>query len=189
MSMGDEENVADSTDGTLRLTRRDALIALSALGAGATITGTYRNRVAGGIDEERMERRLLAVAEAIYPPEVEVTDDFVSTYVTGRLHRREQYLQAQASALHDLDIHARRHAGRSFDSLSTNRRLDVLEQMGVHRSHPNPEGTREERIRYFVVNDLLYALFSTPVGGELVGCENPPGFPGGREAYQRGPNE
>lgn len=173
----------------MELTRRDALVALGAIGGGTAALGTVRRGVFNDLDEDEVTDRLHAVAETIYPSEVDVDRSFVSTYVVGRLNNRDEYVRAQADALETLDIHARRQAGRSVTALQSSDRRSVLRTMGVHTAHPNPDGTPEERVRYYVVNDLLYVLFSTPTGGELVGCENPPGHPGGLDAYQRGPDE
>ncbi|PSQ18424.1 hypothetical protein BRC99_00075 [Halobacteriales archaeon QS_7_69_60] len=52
-----------------------------------------------------------------------------------------------------------------------------------------PDGSTAERVRYYVVNDLLMALYASPTGGELVGLENPRGHPGGTDSYQRGPRQ
>ena len=47
-----------------------------------------------------------------------------------------------------------------------------------------------DRVRFFVVNELLFALYSSPTGGSLVGIENPVGHPGGTESYQHaGPED
>ncbi|MEA5408870.1 hypothetical protein VB773_15715 [Haloarculaceae archaeon H-GB2-1] len=54
-------------------------------------------------------------------------------------------------------------------------------------AEPNPDGTTAERVRYYLVNEPLYALYASPTGGTLVGIENPQGHPGGTESYQRGP--
>jgi hypothetical protein len=43
-------------------------------------------------------------------------------------------------------------------------------------------------VRYYVVNELLLALYASPTGGELVGIENPQGHPGGTASYQQGPS-
>lgn len=173
----------------MELTRRDALVALGVIGSGTAALGTARRGVFDDLDEDEVTDRLQAVAEAIYPSEVDVDRSFVSTYVMRRLRNRDEYVRAQSDALQTLDVHARRQTGRSLTSLQPSDRRSVLRTMGVHTAHPNPEGTPQERVRYYVVNDLLYVLFSTPTGGELVGCENPPGYPGGLEAYQRGPDE
>jgi hypothetical protein len=53
---------------------------------------------------------------------------------------------------------------------------------------PDPDGTDAGRVRYYVVNELLYALYASPTGGELVGIENPRGYPGGTASYRRGPD-
>jgi hypothetical protein len=59
--------------------------------------------------------------------------------------------------------------------------------MGVHTADPDSEGTDPERVRFHVVNELLYALYTSPTGGELVGIENPQGYPGGTASYREGP--
>lgn len=173
----------------MELTRRDALVALGGIGGGAAAVGTARKGSFDGLDQEEVTDRLHAVAEAIYPSDLEIDRSFVSTYVIGRLDGRDGYVREQADALSGLDVHARRRTGRAVTALAPSDRRSVLRSMGVHTAHPNPDGTLQERVRYFVVNDLLYVLFSTPTGSELVGVENPPGHPGGREAYQRGPDE
>jgi hypothetical protein len=61
--------------------------------------------------------------------------------------------------------------------------------LGVRTAEPDPDGTDVERVRYYVVNELLFALYSSPTGGELVGLENPQGHPGGIDSYRRGPDE
>lgn len=172
----------------MELTRRDALVVLGGITGGAAVVGTVRETF-DDFDEDGVTDRLHAVAEAIYPPAVDVDRGFVSTYVVGRLGGRERYAREQSEALETLDDHARRRTGRSIPALTPSRRRTVLTNMGVHVAHANPEGTVQERVRYYVVDDLLYVLFSTPVGGKLVGCENPPGYPGGVDAYQRGPGE
>lgn len=173
----------------MELTRRDALAALGGIGGGAAAVGAARQRDVDDLDGDEVTDRLHAVAEAIYPSELEIDRSFVATYVVGRLEGREEHVREQAAALDGLDAHARRRTGRSVTALGPSDRRSVLRSMGAHAAHPIPDGTLQERVRYYVVNDLLYALFSTPTGGELVGCENPPGHPGGREAYQRGPGE
>lgn len=172
----------------MELTRRDALAALGGIGGGAAAVGAARQDGFEGLDREEMTDRLHAVAEAIYPSELEVARSFVSTYVVGRLEDRAEYVRGQADALDRLDAHARWRRGRSMTALGAPDLRSVLRSMGAHVAHPIPDGTSQERVRYYVVNDLLYVLFSTPTGGELVGVENPPGHPGGLEAYQRGPD-
>lgn len=168
------------------LSRRDALVALGGLVGGAAVVGSGRRDELTDVDEHRVIGRLHAVADAIYPSTIQVERSFVSTTVRGRLADRPAHVSGQADALDTLEERTQVIAGRPFDRLSRDRRQSVLRTIGVHRAAPNPDGTGEERIRYFVVNDLLYVLFSTPRGAGAVGCENPPGHAGGNEAYRRG---
>lgn len=172
----------------MELSRRDALAALGAIGVGTAAIGTRRQRNNQSMDDEETITQLLAAAEAIYPTAVDVDRSFIETVVMGRLDGRETYVAEQRITLTTLNTHARRIAGERFSQLDVEARRSVFRQFGVSRAHPNPDGTDEERIRYYVVNDLLFVLFSTPRGGELVGVENPPGYPGGVESYQRGPD-
>lgn len=170
----------------MKLTRRDALLALGAASVGAAAVGSARQTTSVDLSEAQITTRLHAVAESVYPEEIEVTRGFIVSYAQRRLENRDEYRHEQADALEILDNRARSFAGRPYPSLSIDRRQTVLRDMGVLRALPVPDGTAEERIRFFVVNDLLYVLFSTPTGGEALGCANPPGYPGGLEAYQGG---
>ncbi|MFD1514681.1 gluconate 2-dehydrogenase subunit 3 family protein [Halomarina rubra] len=168
----------------MKLSRRDALVALGAMGVGAGGVGVLRERAAES--EEAMTDVLLAAAEVVYPSAVTPTREFVSAYAVGR-RRFDADAERFERAVADLDRRARHDTGQSFASLSLARRRDVFRSLGADRAHANHGGTTAERVRYYVVDDLLYALFASPTGGELVGCENPPGHPGGTDAYQRGP--
>jgi hypothetical protein len=64
----------------------------------------------------------------------------------------------------------------------------VPSEMGLSITDPRPAGTDRERVRYYLVDELLYALYASPTGGRLLGIENPPGHPGGLDSYQRGPD-
>jgi len=70
--------------------------------------------------------------------------------------------------------------------LSVADRDSLLREVGADTAPPDPDGTNAERVRFYVVNELLYALYTSPTGGELVGIENPQGHPGGTDTYQRG---
>jgi hypothetical protein len=170
----------------MRLSRRDALAALAALGGGARGAGALLEARTSA-ERERVAT-MTAVAEVVYPDAVDGVDEFVETYAVGR-GRSSDHGEARRAALAALDDRAEREHARAFAALPPARRRVVLRSMGVDRAHPNPDGTLSERVRHYVVDDLLYALFTTPVGGRLVGIENPPGYPGGREAYQRGEPE
>lgn len=168
----------------MELTRRDAVAVLASLGIGTTAVG----RSAGPATEvEEITAVLLAVTDVIYPTAVDVDEAFITTYVLGGFHARSGYRRRVTRAVTALDDRARRRYGEPFSALDAERRRAVLRHLGVDRSHSNPTGTLAERIHYYVIDDLLYALYTTPTGGELIGMENPPGYPGGTQAYRRGP--
>ena len=177
----------------MRLNRRDALAALSAagvaLGAGSALLvspGADHEEHRGPVDDDAVTT-LVAAAEVLYPSEVEGVEPFVARYVRGRAADRPDHAAGMAEAAAYLDDYAEAWHGRRFASLEPAVRDDALRRMNADVAEPDPAGSDVERVRHFVVEELLFALFSTPTGGELVGIENPPGHPGGLESYQRGP--
>ena len=110
------------------------------------------------------------------------------TYVLGRIEERATYREGMADALLALDERAQEWYGLAFVDLSRGNRNALLSEIGVETADPDPEGRTPERIRYYLVNDLLFAFYASPAGGELVGIENPQGHPGGLDSYQRGPD-
>lgn len=175
---------------TMELTRRDALVALSGgtaagIGALAVSERTESGTVDGTLDGTATST-LLALAEAIYPEEVTPTMEFVRTYVENHGQQRRQEI---AGAIKHLDAGSRRFTGDDFADLPAKKRRVVLGRLGVSRARSDPDGSIPERIRYHLVNSLLYALFSSPTGSELAGIENPTGHPGGYESLTRSPEE
>lgn len=168
----------------MELTRRDALVALGITGVAAG--GTTVTRL-GNDDAEGVVERLLPVAEVVYPTEVEVTTEFLETYVVGRVESRDGYIEGVVDALDSLDDYTRNLRDEEFSDAPADARDSLLRYMGVDEAEPNPEGTDSERVRYYLVNELQYALYTTPVGGRLVGIENPVGYPGGLDTYRREP--
>lgn len=164
----------------MELTRREAVAALAA--AGLTVGGGATVR-----PYDRDLRALLALAEVLYPSEVEVTEEFVETYAIGRMEDDWSYYETVRESIDALDDRAEDRFDEAFADLSVEQRDQLLRALGLDGTDPDPDGTEVERMRYYLVNDLLFALFATPVGGQLVGAENPTGFPGGLVAYQRGP--
>ena len=130
---------------------------------------------------------LTALAKAVYPSDVSVERSFIESRVFGRVEPEPDHFEKLVAAIEAVDGHARARFGGRITELSAGRRREVLRSMGVTTVHPTADGTTAEQVRFYVVNDLLYALFTSPVGGDLLGIDNPPGHPGGREAYQRGP--
>lgn len=179
----------------MELTRRDALTALAASGIaiGTTSVLDEDEGADSGEDEKPLTgdeiATLTAAASALYPSQVSDLRSFVETYAVGRVDGRDGYRRGMRDALATLDDRATEWYGNRYASLSTEDRDQLLRQVGADTADPNPDGSAAERIRYYVVNELLYALYTTDVGGKLVGIENPQGHPGGLDSYQRGPNE
>lgn len=173
----------------MQLTRRDALAALSAVGAGTVAgceapTATDREPTEGEAD---LLATLTAAAETLYPSAVEGHRAFVEAYVLGRLEDRPDHRSGVEAAVATLEEAARDWYGSAFPDLDRETRDRLLREVGADTAEPVPEGTVSERVRYFVVNELLFAFYASPTGGELVGIENPVGHPGGIESYQHGP--
>jgi hypothetical protein len=181
----------------MELTRRDALAALASTGVvgggAAAAFARERREGTGGESSERgrADRRvrdaLVATAEVVYPDEVSGVGEFVEAYSLGRLEGRSDYRAGVRDAVAELEEHARAWYDGAYTSLDRGTRDDLLRSMGVDTAEEDPEGTTAERVRFYAVNELLFALYSSPAGGRLVGIENPQGHPGGIESYRRGP--
>jgi hypothetical protein len=172
----------------MQLTRRDALLALA---GGGIVASTALDSTATSEDPIAADdvETLLHLAEVLYPSAVTPTPEFVRTYVTGRYRSDEERLAGLRSALDVVRRTSRRKTGRALGTLDVDTRDEVLRATGGGRAYPNPDGTTAQQVRYYVINDLLYALYTTPKGGELVGNPNPSGYPGGTESYQHRPDE
>ncbi|WP_435363751.1 gluconate 2-dehydrogenase subunit 3 family protein [Haloarchaeobius sp. DYHT-AS-18] len=176
----------------MELTRRDALAALASggvvVGSGAAALSQSDLREAEEtVDAEVDVETLVAVAEVVYPSEAENVESFVRTYVAGRTTGRPDYRTGVAEALSALDELARSWYDGPYTTLDQETRDSLLREVGVDAIDPDPGGSTAAQVRYFVVNELLYAFYTSPTGGELAGTENPIGHPGGTESYQRGP--
>ncbi|WP_134672195.1 gluconate 2-dehydrogenase subunit 3 family protein [Halorussus marinus] len=181
----------------MELSRRDALAALAAGGVTVGATAALDGNPFDGGDEPAPDRpspeerldALVAVADVVYPAEVSGVEEFVRRYALGRVEDREGYRDGIVDALDTLDEYARTWHDADFRALDAETRESVLDQMAVDDADPDPDGSDRERVRYYAVNELLYALYTSPTGGELVGIENPQGHPGGATSYRRGPGE
>lgn len=172
----------------MELSRRDAIAALAALGVGGSLSGCVAPPGAdSAIDVERVLEGQVAAAAVVYPDEVSGTATFVKTFLEARLEDRTHAMGMEA-AVAELDDNARVWYQDRFAALSVADREQVLRNVGADTADEDPEGTPSERVRYYVVNELLLALYASPTGGELVGLENPRGHAGGLETYQRGPD-
>jgi hypothetical protein len=183
----------------MELSRRDALAALSSLGtagtAGCLAEAPHNGEPAefgmdsSSQDTDRIVDVYVAVAEVVYPSEVTGIEEFVESFVRPRVDRPD-HGPAMAQAVTELAQRAEMwYDGTDITSLSREDRETLLAGMGVKTAEEDPGGRLAERVRFYVVNELLLALYSSPTGGELVGIENPQGHPGGTETYQRGPGQ
>lgn len=178
----------------MELTRRDALVALSAV-TSAAIAGcsapTGENNSdpepdAPALDDQGTET-LVALAHVLYPSGAENVAEFVEEYATERVHRNPEHGRGVVDAIGYLNEYAERIYGERYAALSSDEREAALNEIPVDTVEPVPDGTEPQRVRYFLVNDLLYAFYASPTGASLAGLENPPGYPGGTSSYQRGP--
>ena len=172
----------------MELSRRDAIAALGAVGAGAGAAYAAR-----GLDDPPSGEStpdvetLTAVAEVVYPDEVTGLEGFVEAYARRRAAGDDDHARGVRAAVETVDDRAEAWYDDSFAELPAEDRDSLLREMGVDTAEEDPDGSTAERVRYYVVNDLLMALYASPTGGELVGLENPQGHPGGTDSYQRGP--
>ncbi|MFB6184170.1 MAG: gluconate 2-dehydrogenase subunit 3 family protein [Haloarculaceae archaeon] len=179
----------------MELTRRDALAALAAAGVGGGAAVLADDEVEAPTASDHSSplsatdvATLVSAAEVLYPSAVENVEGFVTEYVRGRAIDRPDHAAGMADAVGYLDAYARSWYDDPFGALAVETREAALERMNADVADPDPEGSDVERVRYYVVDELLFALFSSPTGGKLVGLENPEGYPGGTDSYQRGPN-
>lgn len=166
----------------MELSRRDAVVVLALTGTGAGVSGRLVER----LDDDAFVDRVAALAATVYPSEIETDGEFVRTYLAGRLEGERSRYDYVMAAFDTLDEHAMRLYSREFTDIAPDRRDAVLRDIGVDAATADRRGGAPERIR-FLVDELLFALYTSPTGGRLVGNENPTGHPGGLETYQQEP--
>lgn len=174
----------------MQLTRRDALTALAAAGVVGTGAAVMErdSPPENPLDADDIDT-LVALARVLYPSEVTGVRAFVERYSLGRTTERDAYRRGIADAVGELDGYAGSWYGARYAELDEGTQNKLLQEIGVPTADPDRRGRPPERIRYYLVNELLYALYTTPTGGELVGIENPQGHPGGLATYRRGPSD
>lgn len=177
----------------MRLTRRDAVAALFAGGAVGALASGVRPDNSGhdGTDENTQFtddeiRQLVAIAELVFPSRVDATAEYVAEYVSGLPPDRQR---AISTTLDRLEQHVVDTRGASLVDLSRPQLDRVFRSLGVDRTGSSPDGTLPQQVRFYLVNQLLYGLYTTPRGTRLVGIENPVGYPGGYESYQQPPTD
>ncbi|WP_394351161.1 gluconate 2-dehydrogenase subunit 3 family protein [Halorubrum sp. CBA1125] len=129
---------------------------------------------------------MTAVARTVYPEAASGIESFVDGFLDGRLDG-SAHAEGIRAAVAEVESAARSWYDAPVAELPAAERDDLLRELGADTAEENPHGTTAERVRYYVVNDLLLALYASPTGGELVGIENPQGYAGGAESYTRGP--
>lgn len=173
----------------MELTRRDAMSALSALGVSAAVAGCAGEEGRShedDADETAIRETMIAAATVLYPDAVDGIEEFVTTFLDSRLTDGDHEAGA-AAAVSEMNDRAKTWYDDTFAALDPADRDSLLREMSVDTAEEQPDGTTAERVRYYVVNDLLLALYASPTGGELVGIANPQGYAGGIDSYQRGP--
>lgn len=187
----------------MELTRRDAAAALAAIGATGGVALGVRRAGDGGErpgeaddgetpgnedlpDDEAVCEAMTAVAGVVYPESVAGVEAFVDAFLDGRLDG-SAHGEGIRAAVAEVESAARSWYDAPVADLSAADRDRLLRELGADTAEEDPNGSAAERVRYYVVNELLLALYASPTGGELVGIENPQGHPGGAESYQRGP--
>lgn len=188
----------------MRLSRRDALTALAAAGIAATagcgsqsdgetdvpteestptegsVEGDGPTATATATPEAVTSMdTLVALAEVLYPSEAEPTSEFVETFMYGRINDEEAYRAELESGVETLNRLANDQHGEDFHALDADQRVSVIENTDLRTGASDEEGSDVERTNYYLLDELLFAFYSSPVGGELVGSTNPRGFPGG----------
>jgi hypothetical protein len=161
----------------MKLTRRDAIGALGTAGIGA-LAGC--SNLFGSENEENTGiQTLTALGEVLYPSDVTVTEEFVRTYMYGRISDQAAYEQRLTSSVETLDSEARRRNDAPFRELTDDQRVSLVENTELRSGDSVPDGTAIERVNYHLVDELLFAFYASPRGGEMVGNTNPRGWPGG----------
>jgi hypothetical protein len=191
---------------SMELTRRDALVAAVGTGVGVggggvalSIGFSKPNGEASGsasdagkeVDGE-IAATFVAVAHAIYPDTLSGIEEFVRTYVTTQFgpdgEKPDDRREATRESARELDALAASWHDASVADLDPGTVDALLREIGVDVAEADRSGTIAQRLRFHVVNELHYALFTSPTGGTLVGIENPIGHPGGARSYQREPS-
>ncbi|ERH02370.1 MAG: hypothetical protein J07HN6_00402 [Halonotius sp. J07HN6] len=161
----------------MELTRRDAVTALTAAGITAT-AGCAGLTGETGSDAEPMDV-LVSLAGSLYPSDVEPTAEFIETFMYGRITDEESYREELTAGIETLNRLATNQQGGAFHTLSADERTAVIENTDLRSGPSDPEGSDVERVNYYLLDELLFAFYSSPTGGELVGNKNPRGYPGG----------
>ncbi len=161
-----------------QLSRRDALTALAAGGITAT-AGCSAIGTDGPDQELSSTETLVELAGVLYPSEIETTEEFIETYLFGRIVDEESYQAELEAGLETLNELSMDEYGDGFGALDYDQRVTLFEETELRSGDSVQDGSDIERLNYHVIDELIFAFYSSPTGGELVGNPNPRGWPGG----------
>lgn len=166
----------------MKLTRRHAILA--AAGVSAVGLGTYELAAADaktdGTFTQREQAMLTTVAEVVYPWELESAADVLVPYCSRLDDRRKA---AMRRTLAEFDRMARSAFGVPLETLSADEGRTLVRALGANRVESRPAGTLAERVRFHLVNTVLFALMTHPSGTAPFDIDNPVGYPGGFASY------
>lgn len=167
----------------MELTEDDAMAALWAAGVEpAAVEQTSAD------PEDVPTRTLMSLAETLYPSAVEVTTEFIETYLSGRLEADETDRERLIEGAEILNYWAGLAFGRPFPTLDRHERARLLdEDMGVGLEEPLPEGSEIERLRYHTVDELVFAFYASPTGKSFASKETALIGTSARATYRPGP--
>ncbi|MDS0261269.1 gluconate 2-dehydrogenase subunit 3 family protein [Haloarcula sp. S1CR25-12] len=154
----------------MQLSQPDAVSALGAAGIDPATEASWDG--AESREDPSTTRTLLALAEVLYPSVVEVTLEFVETYLVGRSSDHQRFRTELERGAETLDDWARDAFGDAFARLDVEQRDSLLRHMGVRLVDAVPDGTELERLHYHVVEELLVAFYTSPTGAELAGAKS-----------------
>lgn len=161
----------------MELTRRDAVTALTA--AGITATAGCAGLTGDGGGDAEPKAVLVGLADVLYPSDVEPTAEFIETFLYGRISDEESYREELTAGIETLNRLAADEQGGAFHTLSADQQVAVIENTDLRSGPSEPDGSDVARVNYYLLDELLFAFYSSPTGGELIDNKNPRGYPGG----------
>lgn len=167
----------------MKLTRRQTFLGLlgasSAAGLGAYELIDVPRSSRSTVSRDELET-LLTVADVVFPADPRPLEPVIASYVDRLGDGRTRALVATVA---ELDQAAYAQFGIPVRSLSRGECERLFEVLGVTRVQPRPEGTVPERIRFHLVNAVLYSILTHPEGTGPFGITNPVGHPGGFSSF------
>lgn len=119
---------------------------------------------------------LLAIADAIHPTEPTRFRSPLVRYLEEKSDQRRGELQYTRIEFDQLAV---RRTGAGFVSMNARQARLFLHTIGVSRVQSQRKGTLVERIRFHLLNTVLYVTMTDPAGTAIFDISNPIGYPGG----------